>query len=129
MRIGVFHEAPYYLKRMRGGWEWVGAGLIVLHFAVPFLVLLFRDVKESGPGLLAVALGVLLMRFVDVLWWVEPAFPHGGAPFFWLLDAAAFAALGGVWVWWFARGLRRVSLEPLHGANECEPEAGREPPG
>jgi peptidoglycan/LPS O-acetylase OafA/YrhL len=101
----------------------VGVGLIVFHFAVPFLVLLFRDVKESGSALLWVALGVMVMQFVDVLWWVEPAFPHDDGPaLFWLLDVAAGAALGGVWVWWFAGRLRRVSLEPVHGPNQCEPE-------
>lgn len=122
-------EAPYYLKRMRGGWQWVGLALIVFHFAVPFLVLLFRDVKESGPYLLAVALGVLLMRFVDAVWWIEAAFPHDGSAFFWLLDVAAFVGIGGIWVWWFSRGLRRASLEPFHGPNECEVEAGHVSPG
>jgi hypothetical protein len=122
-------EAPYYLKRMRGGWQWVGLALIVFHFSVPFLVLLFRDVKESGPYLLAVALGVLLMRFVDVLWWIEAAFPHDGSAFFWLLDVAAFVGVGGLWVWWFSRGLRQSSLELFHGPNECEVEAGHASPG
>jgi hypothetical protein len=122
-------EAPYYLKRMRGGWQWVGLALIVFHFSVPFLVLLFRDVKESGPYLLAVALGVLLMRFVDVLWWIEAAFPHDGSAFFWLLDVAAFVSVGGLWVWWFSRGLRQSSLELFHGPNECEVEAGHASPG
>lgn len=115
------HEAFYYLKRMRGGWEWVGVGLIVLHFAVPFVALLFRDVKETGPALLWVAALVLAMRFVDVLWWVEPAFPHDDGPgAYWLLDAAAAVAVGGVWVWWFVARLRLVSLEPVHGPNQCE---------
>ena len=116
-------EAPYYLKRMRGGWEWVGIGLIVLHFAVPFLLLLFRDVKQSQSLLVGVALGVLAMRFVDVLWWIEAAFPHKGEPFFWLMDIAAFVAIGGVWLWWFAGGLRHASLEPVHGPFQCEVEA------
>lgn len=119
-------EATYYLKRMRGGWEYVGLALIVFHFAAPFLLLLFRDVKENGSALLGVALGVLAMRFVDVLWWVEPAFQHDGPPAYWLLDVAAFAALGGVWVWWFAGRLRRVSLVPVHGPNLCEPEGGHD---
>jgi hypothetical protein len=87
-------------------------------------MLLFRDVKDSGPALLWVALGVLLMRFVDALWWVEPAFPHDGPAPFWLLDVFAFVAVGGVWVWWFAGRLRRAPLEPLHGADQCEREGG-----
>ena len=79
--------------------------------------------KETGTSLLCVALGVLVMRFVDTVWWIEPAFPHEGAAPFWLLDVAAFAALGGVWVWWLAGRLRRASLEPVRGPNQCEPEA------
>jgi hypothetical protein len=120
-------ETPYYLKRLRGGWEWVGGGLIALHFAVPFLVLLFRGAKENDTALMGVAAGVLLMRFVDVLWWVEPAFPHAGFAPYWLLDVAAAVALGGLWVWWFSRRLRRESLEPAYAADQCEPkEGGRE---
>jgi hypothetical protein len=118
-------EAPYYLKRLRGGWEWIGLSLLVLHFAVPFLLLLFRDVKDNLAPLFWVAVGVLVMRFVDALWWVEPAFPHPGSGLFWLLDVAAFFALGGVWVWWFARLLRRTPLEPVHGPNQCETEGER----
>ena len=116
-------EVPYYLKRMRGGWEWVGVALIALHFFAPFLLLLFREVKDNATALLCVALGVLVLRFVDNLWWVEAAFPHPGTSLYWLLDVAAFLALGGVWVWWFAGRLRRTSLEPVHGPNQCEPEA------
>jgi hypothetical protein len=119
-------ETPYYLKRMRGGWEGVGVALIALHFAVPFLLLLFRDVKENGPALMWVALGVLVMRFVDDLWWVEAAFPHDGTSLYWLLDVSAFVALGGVWSWWFVGRLRRVELEPVHGPNQCEGEAGHD---
>lgn len=113
-------EVPYYLKRLRGGWEWVGAALIAAHFALPFLVLLFRDAKENGRVLLAVALGVLGMRFVDVLWWVEPAFPHDGAGPYWLLDVAAAVAVGGVWGWWFVGWLGRASLIPAAAGTECE---------
>jgi hypothetical protein len=114
-------EAPYYLKRTRGGWEWVSLALITLHFALPFLVLLFRGAKENPRSLLRVAVLVLAMRFVDVLWWIEPAFPRRGFAPFWLMDIAAFVAIGGVWMWSFVRVLRRSSLVPLHASNQCEP--------
>src|SRR5262249_16356797 len=33
-------EIPWYLRRLAGGWGWVGAALVLLHFALPFLLLL-----------------------------------------------------------------------------------------
>lgn len=119
-------EVPYYLKRLRGGWEWIGIALIVFHFAAPFLLLLMRDVKENGAALLGVALGVLVIRFVDVLWWIEPAFPHEGWLPYWLLDVAAAVALGGAWAACFLGNLKRMSLEPVHAPEQCEPEAANE---
>jgi hypothetical protein len=105
---------------MRGDWEWVGLGRIALHFAVPFLTLPFRAVKENTTALFCVALGVLVMRFVDVLWWVEPAFARTGPSLFWLLNLTALIALGGLWMWWFIGRLLRTSLEPVHDPNQCE---------
>jgi hypothetical protein len=115
-------EIPYYLKRMRGGWQYVAVAVIGLHFFAPFFLLLFRQVKDHPRRLLGVALGVLVIRFVCVLWWVEPAFPHE-ATGYWLLDIAAGVALGGAWGWWILSGLRRADLTPVHGDNQCEPEA------
>ena len=116
-------EIPYYMKRMRGGWQYVGLAVIGLHFVLPFFLLLFRGIKDYPNRLLAVALGVLVMRFVGVIWWVEPAFPHT-TDGYWLLDIAACAALGGAWAWWLLAGLRRADLTPVHGDNQCQPEAG-----
>jgi hypothetical protein len=81
-------------------------------------------VKENQSALLGVAVGILVLRFVDVLWWIEPAFAHSGPRFYWLLDVAAFVGLGGLWMWWFIGLLRYTSLEPLHDPNQCETEGG-----
>src|SRR6266851_5589218 len=48
-------EIPFYLKRMRGGRMWVGLGLIVFHFALPFLLLLSREFKRHRKWMAAVA--------------------------------------------------------------------------
>jgi len=113
-------ESLYYFKRLRGGWQWIGLALLLMHFVLPFFVLIFRGAKENPKVLLGVAALVLGMRFVDVFWWIEPAFPHVGLPLFWLLDVAAFVAIGGVWSWWFLGRLKHVSLVPIYGANLCE---------
>lgn len=114
-------EIPWYLKRSRGGWEYVAWSLGILHFALPFLLLLFRDVKADRRRLTWVAALILVMCGVDVLWWIEPTYADHGHVFFWVLDLAAIAAIGGVWVWWFLGQLKqRDSLLPAREANLLE---------
>ena len=33
-------EIPWYLRRLQGGWGWVGVALVLFHFVLPFLLLL-----------------------------------------------------------------------------------------
>jgi hypothetical protein len=107
-------EIPWYLRRIRGGWEWLALILVLFHFALPFLLLLSADLKTNSRSLLRVTYALLVMRFLDVFWWIEPAFLHEGQWFFWLLDLSAMLAVGGVCVWWFLRQLRQRPLLPLH---------------
>src|SRR5205085_7804230 len=41
------HEIAWYQDRLQTGWQSIGVLLVVLHFAVPFLVLLSRRVKRQ----------------------------------------------------------------------------------
>ena len=105
-------ETPWYLRRLRGGWEWVALLLICFQFAAPFVFLLFRDLKEDRHRLAMIAGLVLVMRLVDVCWWIEPAFE--GLSWYVLLDVVAVAGMGGLWLWWFLWQLGRRPLLPLH---------------
>jgi hypothetical protein len=105
-------EIPWYLQRSRGGWQYIAGFIAFFHFAVPFMLLLLRDIKEHRRRLLAVAIGLLVMRFIDLFWWIEPSLNHQGAYLYWLLDIAAWIAVGGVCVWWFAGQLRSRPLLP-----------------
>jgi hypothetical protein len=105
-------ETLWYVQRSRGGWQYLVSILALFHFAVPFLLLLLRDIKEHRRRLLAVAAGLLLMRFIDLFWWIEPPINHQGMYFYWLLDIAAWAAVGGLCVWWFVGQLRDRPLLP-----------------
>ena len=40
-------EIPWYLTRLNGGWQFVGLLLVVGHFALPFALLLSRDLKRN----------------------------------------------------------------------------------
>jgi hypothetical protein len=106
-------ETKWYLDRLRGGWGYVGLALILLHFALPFVLLLSRDLKRSAHKLAAVALLVFLMRFVDLLWLIIPAFNRGHLKFSWM-DFAAPIGIGGIWIWYFAWELKKRALLPFN---------------
>ncbi|MBZ5669115.1 MAG: hypothetical protein LAO04_05240 [Acidobacteriia bacterium] len=105
-------EIPWYVSRAQGGWAWVALGLIVFHFAVPFLLLLSRFVKRRAQILGWVAAGLVVMSVVDIYWLTVPAFERAG-PEFRLTDWLAILGIGGLWLWRFAAQLKGRPLLPL----------------
>jgi len=106
-------EISWYLARMQGGWRYVTIGLVLIQFVLPFIILLSRDVKRRPAALAAVAGGMLVARLVDVYWMIVPAMHHGTFAVHWL-DAAAFLAVGGVFLGLAIRSLAERPLVPLH---------------
>lgn len=105
-------EVPWFKDRMAGGWRWVSLSLILLHFVLPFLLLLSRDLKRSSRRLAAVAGFILLMRWVDLYWLIMPAFHTERLGLHWM-DVAATVAVGGLWTWAFVRELGSRPLLPI----------------
>ncbi len=106
-------EIPWYLKRLQGGWEYVGLVIILFHFVLPFVVLLSRNVKRRPGRLAIVAMAVLLARAVDLFWVVTPAFSPSRLTVHWL-DVAALAAVGGIWIWFFVAQMGARSVVAVH---------------
>ncbi|MBA3888373.1 MAG: hypothetical protein H0X67_22000 [Acidobacteria bacterium] len=115
-------EIPWYIVRFRGGWEYLAILLVVGHFALPFMLLLSRDLKRNSSMLAKVAIAVLVMRLIDLIWLISPAFAHGDAaavdavhhfPIHWM-DIAIPVGLLGLWIALFARNLRGSTLLPLN---------------
>ncbi len=106
-------EVVWYQERFHGPWAWVAVGLLVFHFFFPFLILLSRSVKENARALAAIAGFVLVMRLVDLIWSSRPSLVHDGFGLHWL-DLAAPLALGGLWLFFFARELARRPLLPVN---------------
>jgi hypothetical protein len=106
-------EVTWYLRRMRGGWQWVGWALILFYFALPFLLLLSRGIKQRAQLLAWVATAILVMHLVDLVWLVVPAFQPGGVFIHWM-DAAALMGIGGLWLVVFVWQLRRRPLLPVY---------------
>ncbi len=119
-------EIPWYLRRLNGGWGWVGGALILLHFALPFLLLIPAGANRNPRILVAVAGLVVLMRFVDVYWLVRPVFTQVSASaasarfqVHWL-DLAASIGIGGVWLAVFLWQLEERPLLPVNDPEFAE---------
>ncbi len=106
-------EIPFFLVRMRNGWQYLSLVLAFGHFVLPFVLLLSRDIKKQFGRLAGIAIFILVMRYVEVLWLVGPMFEPHGFPIHWM-DVAIPAGLVGVWLFLFTRQLRSRPLLPLN---------------
>lgn len=106
-------EIPWYLDRRQGGWGIISLSLIVVHFFLPFLILLLgSNIKRSPIRLAKVAGFLVAMRFLDLFWWVTPTFrDHLSIS---VADLGTPLLIGGVWLWLWAREIKDRYLVPLH---------------
>ena len=72
-------ETEFFLVRMEGGWDTISYALPVLHFFVPFLMLVSRHVKRNRKGLAFVAGWMIVMHLVDLYWLILPNYGTHGA--------------------------------------------------
>jgi hypothetical protein len=111
-------ETQWYLTRMNGGWGVFGVFLIVFHFAVPFVILLSREVKRKPKMLALVAAFILFMRLSDMFYLIEPSPMIGGAANMSGFHITGFdvlgpIAVGGLWIWYFFVQLQKRPLVPV----------------
>ena len=109
-------ETVWYLYRTQSGYKGVATMLIIGHFFVPFLLLLFRDLKRNTLALAAMALWMLLMLALDMVWVIRPMVGAG-------VPAADQAGIGTIWLdvaaWigvvalWGGLLVRRLGSGPL----------------
>ena len=123
-------EISWFLHRIKSGWGYVALLLIFVQFALPFAMLLSRDLKRNPHKLIPVAVIVMVGRWIDMYWYFVPNSLPGGTPpslhFHWSY-LFAIAGLGGSWVAAFCTFLVKRPLlvrnepmlprlwEPSHG--------------
>jgi hypothetical protein len=107
-------EIPFYLVRMRDGWQWVSLLIVVGHFVLPFCLLLSRDLKRRPNMLSRVAIFIIFMRLVDLYWLIAPEFYQPGAFPVSLANIGVPLFLAGIWLFLFAGQLRSRALLPLN---------------
>jgi hypothetical protein len=114
-------EIRFFTRRLNSGWQVIALGLVIFHFAIPFLFLLSRPFKRNPRSLVRLAAWLLFMRFIDLFWYIEPSF-HKALTFYWgyLLDLIVPIAIGGLWLALFFRNLRSRPLLPVYDLHAQE---------
>ncbi len=105
-------ETVWYHRRQQGGWTAVSIALLVLHFIVPFVLLLSRLPKRRPLLMTAISCLVLVMHWVDIYWMAMPEMNReavGVVPLH-LADLAFLVLLGGIFIALTARRLAANSL-------------------
>jgi len=113
-------EIPWYVERLKGGWQYVALVLVFGHFALPFALLLSRDLKRNFKLLAYISVFVLAMRIVDVYWQVIPDATQGSALAPSWVDIVAFVGLGGIWLAYFLTQLEKRPLMPINSIDLVE---------
>src|SRR5262249_2556940 len=93
-------EISFSRARLSGQWGVVAVVDLVFNFAIPFLLLLSRDLKRTASAVSKVALWMVFMRLVDLYWMAKPEFTQSAVPTW--LDVVVPVALIGLWVGMFA---------------------------
>jgi hypothetical protein len=106
-------ETTWYIARKHGGWGVIAIAIVILQFAFPFLTLLSRAAKKSADKLARLALLILIMRVLDVIWLIEPAFDREHFHLSWM-DIVAPIGFGGLWIAAFAWRLQTRAMVPLN---------------
>jgi hypothetical protein len=104
-------QISWYLARTKGGWQYYWFALVMFYFCVPFSLLLSRSFKSNYRSLMKLALWALAARYLDVFFFIVPAFPDRAGHFHYSwLDAVVPISLAGFWMALFFQHLKSRPL-------------------
>lgn len=122
----ITEETKYFIIRNTAGWNIASIALVILHFVLPFVVLLQQWLKKKPYLLSAVAIYMLLVHVLDLYLIVIPerGISLGNIdhktfgdiavtiPNAWLGDILAFVTIGAGFLFFFLRALGQHALYP-----------------
>jgi hypothetical protein len=111
-------EISFYMRRLHGGWEYIGLSLALFHFAVPFAILLSRPLKRDIRKLVWVAVWLLFMHWLDLLWIIEANFSDTLR--ITVADIVVSIAIGCLWMGYFFRNLGSLPMLPIYDSSAKE---------
>lgn len=104
-------ETFWFMKRWKEGWQFVSVALIIVHFAVPYFLLLAQDAKMDSKRLKFIAIWILFAHLFDLYWLVMPSFKET-VTFGWIEVGFPSIAVGAVIVL-LSYKVRKNNLMPV----------------
>ncbi|MGB7133728.1 MAG: hypothetical protein WBD46_00455 [Acidobacteriaceae bacterium] len=112
-------EIPWYLDRIRGNWGVIATLDVILHWLIPFSLLLSRDLKRIQSRLALTCWIMIFAGFWDMFWLIEPSYKDAARNlhFSWgILEYAVMpAALFSFWMVYYFGQLKK---RPLIATND-----------
>lgn len=107
-------ETFWYLNRWEGMWIYISLFLIVVHFVVPYSVLLSQPAKMDPKRLKFAAIWILFAHFIDLYWLIMPNYhSEGSTSWLFLLEFAfPMAAIGFLCIVFYLR-FKKNNLLPV----------------
>jgi hypothetical protein len=105
-------ETFWFLARWEGGWKTISLILVFGHFAIPFVILIFQQVKRRIALLGTVAIWYLIMHWLDQFWLVYPP-SHKTNPGIGWIEIVPVLGLGGIFLWSFWRNFAAAPTVPV----------------
>lgn len=90
-------ETVWFLHRWSGSWAFVSIFLIIVHFVVPYSILLSQPAKMDAKRLKIASIWILFAHILDLYWLIMPNMNEGksgGAVFGWIEIAFPVALVG-----------------------------------
>jgi hypothetical protein len=120
------HEITWYAARSKGLWGAVSILIIVVHFFLPFALLLSRDIKRNTTAMIRICGTILIMRVIESIWMVIPSMDHKHGTL-WLTVPLAMAGVGGIWttafLWYWTKGPMLAPEPPKEEHHETNTDA------
>lgn len=112
-------EIPWFLDRIRGGWGVIATLDLVFHWAMPFSLLLSRDLKRIS-GRLAFACCVMIFAgFWDLFWLIEPSYRDAARNLHFTWGILEYgAAPAAMFCFWLVYYFTQLKKRPLIATND-----------
>lgn len=104
-------ETFYYNNRFVGSWVYVGPALLLVKFALPFLLLLPRAAKRNLNYVTVIACLIVFSEWLDLNWMIMPSFSPSGFIVGWQ-DLGLFLGFAGLFSFCVRRFWAKNNMVP-----------------